>query len=300
MEDIERIKERLDNIRSVEPIITSLRTISAGAWRQALRRREATALYLDNLSTALGGLLSGLSVDAIHSQGVVNTLSSPQRVIMLVIASERGLCGAFNDTVLDGALNLLQQQRMVSDQVQVITVGERARVRVSAHYELLSHIPLPMTRVVSFPAVRELALDLQDQVFSGRVDAVYTVSTDYAATEVLPPRTRVWLPVERDALEVGAEGWPPPIIEGDRQELITHTLKEVALLRLYRAFIESAAAEQAARFRAMEAASSNLARLIEELTLTYHTARQHAITTEMIELASSAGLLRDTDESTRQ
>ena len=299
MEDIERIKERLDNIRSVEPIITSLRTISAGAWRQALRRREATGLYLETLSATLGGLLSDVSAETIHSKGVVDSLSSPQRVIMLVVASERGLCGAFNDVVIDGALNLLQQQRMVSDQVQVITIGERARLRVSAHYELLDHIPLPMTRVVPFSAVRDLALDLQNQVFSGQIDAVYTISTDYASTEVLPPKARVWLPVERDAMAISFEAWPPPIVEGDRQRLVAHTLEEVALLRLYRAFIESAAAEQAARFRAMEAASTNLVRLIEELTLTYHTARQHAITTEMIELATSAGLLRDTGENSR-
>ena len=299
MEDIERIKERLDNIRSVEPIITSLRTISAGAWRQALRRREATGMYLENLSATLGGLLSGVSAELIHNKGVVDSLSSPQRVIMLVIASERGLCGAFNDVILDGALNLLQQQRMVSDQVQVITIGERARLCVSTHYELLDHISLPMTRVVPFSAVRDLALDLQNQVFSGQVDAVYTISTDYASTEVLPPKARVWLPVERDTLDVSSEAWPPPIVEGDRQRLVAHTLEEVALLRLYRAFIESAAAEQAARFRAMEAASTNLVRLIEELTLTYHTARQQAITTEMIELATSAGLLRDTGENSR-
>ncbi len=299
MEDIERIKERLDNIRSVEPIITSLRTISAGAWRQALRRREATGMYLENLSATLGGLLSGVSAELIHNKGVVDSLSSPQRVIMLVIASERGLCGAFNDVILDGALNLLQQQRMVSDQVQVITIGERARLCVSTHYELLDHISLPMTRVVPFSAVRDLALDLQNQVFSGQVDAVYTISTDYASTEVLPPKARVWLPVERDALDISFEAWPPPIVEGDRERLVAHTLEEVALLRLYRAFIESAAAEQAARFRAMEAASTNLVRLIEELTLTYHTARQQAITTEMIELATSAGLLRDTGENSR-
>ena len=293
MEDIERIKSRLENIQSVEPIITSLRTIAAGGWRLALRNTQTSRLYVENLSHALAGLLPQVGRGALAKAHIVPGESRHRRVIMLVIASERGLCGAFNDIVLQGAERLIAQQQLRSDQVFIATLGSRATAHFSARgRELFSAHALPLTRVASFELVRDLSTELLGYVDSGEIDAVYAVYSPYQVAGLLPPVSRLWVPVESDELPVGMGDEPSPIVESDRDELLRRALGAWVHVRLYQFVIESAASEQAARFRAMEAASNNLARIIDELTLSYHTARQHAITMEMLDLVAGAGILR--------
>lgn len=293
MEDIERIRERLENIKSVEPIITSLRTIAAGGWRLALRRRRATSEYLDNLRGVLAVLLPRVPRRWLMRAHVAMDRVIPQRPAMLVIASERGLCGAFNDIVLEGAERLIAQQQLRSEQVLVATLGSRAEsfFRRRGRHLLLTQ-PLPVTRVATFEMVCDLARTLLHSLAGGEVDAIQVIHSPYKAATVLPPVAHQWLPIDASALPRESAGWPRPIIETDRDVLFERAIEEWTFAQLFRFVMESAASEQSARFRAMDAASSNLGRIVDELTLSYHTARQHAITMEMLDLVAGSGILR--------
>lgn len=293
MEDIERIRERLENIRSVEPIIGSLRTIAAGGWRLAVRRLEACEEYAENLAEILGVVLPQVPRNDLASGFVTLEPVPPRKPAMLVIASERGLCGSFNDIVLEGAERLIAEQQLESELVQIITLGSRAEAHFLRHGRpLLLAQPLPVTRVPSFEIVRHLAVTLQGLLSSDVVDAIDVVYSPYRAGITLPPVSRRWLPIDASALPRGSLRWPSPIIEGDKAALARRALEEWAFVHLFRLVIESSASEQNARFRAMDAATSNLRRLIDELTLGYHVARQHAITMEMLDLVAGAGMLR--------
>jgi len=292
VEDLERIKDRLDNIQGVEPIITSLRTIAAGGWRLALRRIEATTWYLENLSDVLGSLVPLVTPEDLEGARIVRN-AAPRRPLMLVMASERGLCGAFNDTVIQGAERLIAQQQVRSDQVLLGTLGSRA----TAYYRsrgrpLVLSRELPVTRVASIDLVRSLAEEMLELVDAGEIDGVYTIYSPYRVGTTAEPISRLWMPIDATALPSASEAWPPPVIESDVKLLFERTIEEWTLASLFHAVMESAASEQSARFRAMDNASGNLTRLIEELTLSYHTARQHAITMEMLDLVAGSGILR--------
>lgn len=292
MEDIERIRERLENIQSVEPIITSLRTIAAGGWRLAQRRLQATSNYVESLTDILGTLVPLVTEEDLGQARVVRG-ASPRRPLMLVIASERGLCGSFNEMVTRGAERLITQQQVRSDQVHVATLGARATAFFRARgHPLLFSRELPITRVASLGLVRDLADELVDLVSAGEVDAIYTVHMPYRAGAMPDPVSRLWLPVDAAALPQAAAEWPQPVIESDPRLLFLRAIQEWMLASLFQVVMESAASEQSARFRAMDNASSNLTRLIEELTLGYHSARQHAITMEMLDLVAGTGVLR--------
>ncbi len=293
MEDIERISERLDNIQSVEPIITSLRTIAAGGWRQALRRREGSegySRYLGEVMTATLPHISRRELEKLHLD--TETTSPPRRALMLVIASQRGLAGAYNELVFRGGEQILDRQRMQSEEVLLATLGARATSAFRrAGLEPYISWDLPVTRVAPLELVRGLGQEMRSILAEDRADAIYLVYSPYRAAVTESPIAERWLPVDRSMLPGEAASWPEPFVETEPRRLFRRAIEEWALSRLYRIVMEAAASEQAARYRAMDAASSNLERIIGELTLEYHTARQHAITMEMLDLAAGAGSL---------
>ena len=293
MEDIERIRERLDNIRSVEPIITSLRTIAAGGWRQALRRREGSDSYSRYLGEVMTATLPHISRREMQLLRISDEPGPPpRRALMLVIASQRGLAGAYNEVVYRGAEQILDRQRMQSDEVLLATLGARATLAFRrAGLEPHMSWDLPVTRVAPLDLVRALALELLSTLLEDRVDAVFLVYSPYRAATTESPIAERWLPIDRTMLPGEAASWPEPFVETDPRSLFRRAIEEWTLSRLYRIIMEAAASEQAARYRAMDAASSNLERVIGELTLEYHTARQHAITMEMLDLAAGSGSL---------
>jgi len=123
-----------------------------------------------------------------------------------------------------------------------------------------------------------------------RLDALYVIYAPYRSLGIEEPVAARWLPADASAF-IGRVGWPVPLCETERVSLFEQALHDWIHARFYQLVMESTASEQAARFRAMDAASNNLTRLIEELTQTYHTARQHAITMQMLDLVAGSGIL---------
>ena len=293
MEDIERIKERLDNIQGVEPIISSLRTIASGGWRLALRRLRATRQYTEHLREVLAALVPLVSPEQLERAHVALRPVAMRRPAVVVIASERGLSGAFNDIVLDGAERLIAQQQLRSEEVLLVTLGARATNHFRAHgRQLLMAESLPVTRVAGLDLVVSLADALRALLESGEVDAIQVIHSPYETAGVAAPVMRRWLPVDATVLPNAATRWPQPIIDSAPDVLLEGAIEAWALAQLYEMVMSSAASEQSARFRAMDAASTNLTRVVEDLTLAYHSARQHAITMEMLDLIAGAGILR--------
>jgi F-type H+-transporting ATPase subunit gamma len=293
VEDIERIKERLDNIGGIQPIISSLRTIAAGSWHGALRRlqglREMAASLLEVLADVRPYVPAPLAAQChfLPEPPLLNTS------LVLVIASERGLCGSFNETVLKGAETIIAQQQLRASHVAVATLGARA----TAHFEragasLARSFALPVTRLPSFQLVSEIGAELEQMLNAGEVDAIDVVYAPYTGGEALAPVAARWLPISTAELPPRIDHWPEPTIETDPTQLFERSARQWSAVRFYELVTESAASEHAARFRSMEAASANLANLIEELTQSYHAARQHAITMEMLDLVAGSGILR--------
>lgn len=293
MEDIERIKEHLQNVQSVEPIITSIRTIAAGGWRLARRRLEATSAFVDHLSQALSAALAVAPPTAFEQRFLTRDIPSLERVAVVVIAAERGLCGAFNDLVLSGADRLLAQQQLESDEILLVTVGRRAEQHFHRQGRDI-HLAqsLPVTRVASYDLIRGLGQTLLNLLLEQRIDGVLVIYSPYSSTATQAPILQRWLPVDVSILPPSSVSWPPPLMEGDYDTMLQRLLWEWMFASLFQYVMESAASEQSARFRAMDAASTNLDKIIDELTLNYHSARQHAITMEMLDLAAGSGILK--------
>jgi len=294
MEDLEQAEARLDHIRTVEPILSALRTISLGSWQAALKRKGDVRRYEERLTTTLPALLPPPSSPPMGGK------EGGMQVVALVVGSERGLCGRFNAAIVARAERYLAEQTAAGAQVELMALGTRVR-RIFQRREqplaqsgALSATALPPYTLASDLSRRWLARYEEHELDA--VDLIYnayrgTARYEPAVVRLIPPTLRTPEASPPDGRRSLTEPWPPPIIETDPLSLYARVVEQLTAASLYRLLLESAAAEHVARFQLLEGATQSAERLIAELTLVVQTARRQAITREMQELAVGAGLL---------
>ncbi|RLC98842.1 MAG: hypothetical protein DRI77_04075 [Chloroflexi bacterium] len=301
MEDVKQAQSRLDNIRTVEPILGALRTISLGSWRAALKRRDGVRRYEERLRAMLPSLLSHIQPNPRRRllagwRTGRKTPQTPVHIAVLVIGSERGLCGRFNAAVVRHAERYLAELSADGVQVELMALGTRVgrifrqRQQPLAWSGALSVTALPSYRL-AFDLTRRWLARYEEHDLNA-VDLVYnayrgTARYEPAVVRLIPPQ----LPSVGQAGYLPPEPWPPPIIETDPLSLYVRVVEQWTAVSVYGLLLESAAAEHSARFQLLERATQNTERIIAELTLAVQAARQQAITREMQDLAAGAGLI---------
>jgi len=291
-EGTEGIKARLSNIRSVEPILGAMRTISLGSWLAALKKRVRVLGYAERLLALLPAL--GPHLDASRSGRRMEKVS-PAPVAVIVIGTERGLCGAFNNTLVRYAEDELASMR-AHGSVELHTLGARVtRALQRLDHEIAWSRSLPMAALPSSDLAIELTQSWLVRYEAREIDAVYLVYNTYRDASRYEPVTVRLIPPPVPTSAEGNLPWPPPYVDTDPIDLFVRTIVLWTTSELYRTLLDSAAAEHSARYRLMEGATQNSSRLIDELTLSLQAARQQAITAEMQELAAGAGLIGGQD-----
>jgi len=296
MAEQERVEERLEHIQTVEPILGALRTISLGSWQAALKQRNSVQQYVGRLGSILPVLAAHLPRPKRRRK-----TSSPElkRVTVLVIGSERGLVGRFNLAVVRRAAEHVADLQSGELEVERMALGTRVRRIYQSRGETLAWTAtLPMASLPPFRLAFTLAHRWLTQYEEYQLDAVHIVYNAYQKMGQYSTEVERLIPPYMPSLEEGTPfvSWPPPIIETDPRGLYTRVVEQWTAITLYRMLLSSAAAEHSMRYQLMESASQNAERLISELTQAIKTARRHAITEEMAELAAGAGLIRSTEK----
>ena len=292
MENIERVQARLDNIRSVQPILEALRTISLGSWQAAQKQRAAAQQYEDRLVEMAAQLQPHLRQKRLAGWGIHQP---PQRIAILVIGSERGLCGRFNRAITEKTNQYIMELAKAGQQVSLFAVGNRlCRYLQHQQHPLAWTSQLPKTPA----ALSQLAFDLTQGWLADyeacNLDAVDVIFNAYqgvgryapTVTRLIPPAS-LW-----QTGRISKQADPFLTIETDPLNLFIHIIIQQMTFALYTRLLESAAAEHSTRYQLMEAATQNAKRLIDELTISVQTARRQAITEEMQTLVAGAGLVR--------
>ncbi|HEY89301.1 MAG TPA: hypothetical protein G4N98_06155 [Thermoflexia bacterium] len=300
MTNSERIKERLNNIRTVEPILGALRTISLGSWQAAQKRRAGLHAY----TACLHGLLPLLMAHLPVKRGFPlwrryfnnDSPPTPTKIGILVIGSERGLCGGFNDAVARYALAQAAEKEQTAVEIEWMVLGGRAQRALEREKEDLEFSwarPLATSALPHFSLAVELARRWLARYEAGELDALDLIYPapqglgSYAPTisRLLPPALSA---VESDAApEIELD----TIVETDPLSLYTRVIEQLTAISLYAVLLDSATAEHATRYQLMEGASQNAERLIDDLLQDLQSIRREQITREMQELAVGAGLL---------
>ncbi len=291
MEDIERVRARLANIQAVKPILGALRTISLGSWQMALGQQAKIQRYSSQLLDVLPPVLAYLQKRHLHRRWSRPTV---RRVAALVIGSERGLCGRFNDVVTGHTQTYLAEQAEAGVEVVLTALGTRL-VRVLKRQGLIlsASDKLSATTLPSFERAFAMTSEWVAQYEAGDLDAVDIIYNAYRGHTQYEPVVVRLLPPEIPQVESlsSAEAWHTTIVETDPLRLYARVIEQLMAIRCHKLLLESAASEHATRYHLMEAATQNTDRIVGELTLVVQSARRQAITREMQELAVGAGLV---------
>ena len=290
-EELERAQNRLANIRGVDPLLGALRTISLGSWQAALKRKVAVTRYQEHLMNLLPSLLPSLQPGKRVPGRKPLTVS---QIAVLVIGSERGLCGRFNKVVAEHAEQYLEKNKTDSIRVDLWALGSRViRIFKRRQIALAWSDVLSTTTLPSYRLTHDLARHWLSSFEGGDLDAVDVLHNVYlSAGRYTPTVVRIIpLKIPPTVQPRFAEPWPPPIIETDTNSLINRIIEQVSAINIYQCLLASAVAEHSARYQLMEEAVSNTKRLIDELTMDIQISRRHQITREMQELAAGAGLI---------
>lgn len=214
-----------------------------------------------------------------------------KRIALVLITSDRGLCGAYNVNVIRSALDFIQKQ---DKPVEFVTIGKRgtslvARMRkdLTAEFSGLSERPT----ILDIGPIAKIAIE---EFRKGNVDEVYVTYTDFVNVLVQHPTTRRLLPIEPVLLEQKDGPSAVYLYEPDPESILDSVLPRFTELQLYQALLESVASEWAARMVGMRNATANARDLIDALTLAMNKARQANITREMLDIVGGAEALRAT------
>jgi len=298
MSDLERIQTRLNNIQGIEPILGALRTISLGSWQTALNRRSRVEAFGQRLLMLLPLLAPHLphgASDRLRQHAGGPFSAENRSTLVVVVGSERGLCGRFNTTVVEAFEDYLTELVPAgSEEPELMALGSRViRALTKRGHMPTSTGRLSLTKLPPFELAHELTQTWLTRYERYELDIVDLVYNAYHGVGTYKPAVaRLFPPEIPPATEApGIDGWPAPIIQTDPVTLYTRVVQEWAAVTLYGYLLDAATAEHSARYTLMEGATQNTSRLIDELTLALQSARQQAITTEMQELAAGAGLL---------
>lgn len=278
----EELNNRLDNISAIQPLLAALRTISLSNWRVALRKITRALSYLSHFQLILEEISKLLPEG---SQTI--DLGGKKSHIIIVVGSNRGLCGDFNRDLAD---QVLQYKRNPEISPKIILFGERLK-------KIIDRKKIAYDGYFSFPNPSEItpkyAKDILLQINSDSQESekslifnMYRGAGKYTTTfSPIYPNLFIKDTAKGKSLEDFTFDTPPA-------DILAFVKNELSHLSLYYAFLLSSAAEHSTRFQLMENAATNADNLSDELFLEVQALRRQRITEEMQELAIGAGLLR--------
>ncbi|MFC2611486.1 MAG: ATP synthase F1 subunit gamma [Capnocytophaga granulosa] len=282
MANLKEIRNCINSISSTMQITSAMKMVSAAKSKKAQEAIHAMKPYANTLGNLLKSLKSALGT----TNPFLPREKGEKRILVVAITSDRGLCGAFNSTVVKHTLSLLEKYE--GKEVEILTIGKKGNDilkktgKVSRYCEgFFDHM--------DFQKVATLAQELMDAYTKGTYDRIILVYNSFknVATQILTEE--VFLPLQLTTEEEQEES--DFIYEPSAEAIIEGLIPKHLKLQLYKGLRDSLAAEHGARMTAMHKATDNASTLRDELTLTYNKARQTAITNEILEIVSGANAL---------
>ena len=287
MPNLKDIRRRIGSVENMQQITSAMRMVAAAKLRRAQDAILAARPYAKKMYATLGEI-GKRQRDAQH---VLLQAHEQHKVLeVVVITSDRGLCGGFNSNAIKAAQRVIQERGAGFDEIVVSAVGRKAAEYFAKRREMArSWTGRPN---VEYAHAVEVAEHLAGRYEAGEIDGAVLVYNEFVSAMTQTPNTDPLLPlsVEEEVGDAG-EAIVPFEIEPDATALLEVLVPQALEFAIYRALLENQAGEHAARMTAMESATRNTEDLIESLTLQYNRARQAAITKELVEIVSGAEAL---------
>ena len=289
MANLKEVRTRIASVSSTQQITSAMKMVSAAKFRRAQNAIIGMRPYAAQLNDIIADIDTGDGVATpYHAQ------RPAQSVVLVVVTSNKGLCGAFNSNVLKLANQRIAHWRAEGAALRLVCIGKKASEQLSRQKDLKVASYDELLDSPSFDAIATLADTLMaDFVDKGidRVEVVYNQFRNSIAQDLVCEQ---WLPVSGKR---GAESGEHKtnrdyIFEPSKEEILREMIPLTLRSTFYRMILDSLAAEHGARMTAMQKATDNATELLKDLRLSYNKARQAAITNEIIEIVSGSEALK--------
>jgi F-type H+-transporting ATPase subunit gamma len=290
MPSLKEVKSRINSVVSTQQITKAMKMVAAAK----LRRSQDRILQMRPYAGRMLHLLQNVSATTSDEPAWYNTPRPEQRILLVVITSDRGLCGNFNSIIYKAAIKLIQEKyarQNAQGQVTILPLGKKGfEFFGKRNYKIVDSY-WGVLHALSFKKSNQVAHYIMDSFRQRQYDKVEIIYNEFknVATQIL--RTEQFLPILPGPKKVTAAPLDY-IYQPNREEILSGLIPMSLGVQLFKTLLESNAAENGARMTAMDKATENAGELLKDLRLTYNRTRQAAITKEILEIVGGAEALK--------
>jgi F-type H+-transporting ATPase subunit gamma len=297
MANLRDIRNRISSVNNTQQITKAMKMVAAAKLRKAQNRMTSMRPY----ATKLKEVVSRLGSSSDGSNALLRKPEEINRVLIVVVGSDKGLCGGFNNNlfkVVEKTVANEYQNFFKNDTLDLITIGrkstqyfkKRSYNIVNEHPGFFDNLSYDITADIMEGVIEKYTSEYYDKVLISFNEFKTVIAQNRRVTQVLPVDPSS---LKKDENEDDSLKTSDYLYEPDSESILEEILPVYVIMQLWRAVLESNASEQGARMAAMDNATENAKELEEELTLKYNQARQSAITTEISEIVSGAQALEE-------
>lgn len=291
MASLKDLKNRIKSVKSTQKITKAMKMVAAAKLRRAQEHAEAARPYAEKMAT----VVSSLAASAQGAEGgpvLLTGTGKDHRHLIVVMTSDRGLCGGFNSSIVRSVRKRIQELKASGKEVYLLCVGRKGYDQLRLEYKsiILGRVSDITKRKLGYADAQKVSDELFTLFKEHKIDVVSVVYNEFKSAISQVVTYRQLIPLDISAFE-GKNATADDSsyeYEPGEEEILEELLPRNITVQCYRALLENSASEQGARMTAMDNATRNAGDMIDKLSLVYNRTRQAAITTELTEIISGA------------
>ena len=293
MANLKEVRIRIDSVNSTQQITSAMKMVSASKLRKAQNAILTMRPYAAKLTEIMQNISENMdeSADSIYTQQ-----RDTERILIIGVASNRGLCGPFNANVAKSIIRRIHDKyplQYKSGNVEIFTIGKKLFDFLNARNYVVKQRKDELLDHLSFDKVLPVAEDLMKDFAEKKYDRIEIVYNQFKNAAVQILKTEDFLPIGHQEMGEAEQSTSKVdfIFEPSKEEIVTELIPKSLKIQFYKALLDSVASEHGARMTAMHKATDNAQEMLKELKLSYNKARQAAITNEILEIVGGAEAL---------
>ena len=288
MPSLKDLRNRIASVKATQKITKAMQMVAAAKLRRAQAAAEAARPYASKMETVLANLAGGISGSAAPALLAGN--GKDQVHLLIVCTAERGLCGAFNSSIVRLAREKINALTAAGKTVKILCVGKKGYEQLKRNYEklIVDVVDLRSVKTLGYVNAEDIAKRVISMFEAGEFDVATLFYARFKSVISQIPTAQMIVPAE---VASGGAAKAAYEYEPDEGEILNTLLPRNLTVQIFRALLENAASEQGARMSAMDNATRNAGEMIKKQTQKYNRSRQAMITKELIEIISGAEAL---------
>lgn len=291
--NLKEVRERIKSVINTQQITKAMKMVSASKLRRAQMAIQQMRPYADKLNAMLRNILSNLDGDASTIYGIERPI---ERACVVVVTSNRGLCGAFNSNVCKAAVAVIDQkyaQARAKGGLEILCIGKKGFEFFRKRYPdcFVNNEYVALFENLSFDNVAKVSTRLMEGFERREYDAVEVAYSRFKNAGVQYAEAEQFLPVAKLEKSSDTKMKADYIFEPDKQRLLTYLVPSILKTQFQKFLLDTHASEHGARMTSMDKASDNANEILRDLRINYNKARQETITKEILEIVSGAAAL---------